>query len=475
MPSQTNANDITVNDLSIRSANAVFDLTTFLVEMTIEESIFKTSLTGSVVLSDSFNIPEKFPIVGEETVNINISLEGIDVPDSDVHLIINPPRMHVNTISGRYFSNKTPKSQLFTLELVSDQYMSSVHSKVSKSYTNTYIHDIVSDIYSTYLGNPDRLFIENTDRTEHIIIPNMTPLEAIKFVTKRAVQKDSGSAANFLFFETISGAYFTSINKLAEEEPTFTYKYISRTDDHHGVEALSRGEFRIKELYFMNQFEKESNSRNGMYASKLITHDIVRKKISQFDFNGFFNFFGLNHFGTFPTISASGMEIKSANIPRITYAPNDEENSFPVTTETALSDMTDSAVCFYPKHNQLYSKNANELYDNKVSEWKLQRAAQLKSFDNITMIIESSGNPFIRVGHTISLELPSPESTDNDNTSDNLLDKHLSGVYLVTSIKHIFTQETSKDTKITYTMKIEVSKDALESVVENRTAQREDS
>ena len=473
MPNQDNVSDIRVDELSIRTAIAEFDLKPFLIEMNIEENIFKTSLTGSIVLSDSYNIPEKFPIVGEETVNINISLSGIDGRDDDLHLNINPPRMHVNAITGRYFSGKTPKAQIFTLELVSEQYMSNIHSKVSKSYNNTYISDIVFDIYSKYLGNPNKLLIEPTDSIESCIVPNLHPLEAIKWITQRAVQ-DSGAGVNYLFFETLSGVFFTSINRLAEKEPQFTYKYIPRTGDSKGVEALSVGDFRIKNLYFMNQFDKASNSINGLYASKLITHDIVRKKITQHDFNGFNDFVSLNHFGTFPVIASSEMEIKSADLPRVTYAPPEDDNNFPVTTEKDLSYMTDSHVEFYPKHKQLYARNIGDEYDNKVETWKLQRTSQIKSFDNITLIIESSGNPFLRVGHTVNIELPSPESTDSDKSSDDDFDKHLSGIYLVTSIKHIFQQIEAKDQKIGYTMKVEVVKDALEDVIQNRTAIKED-
>ena len=144
------------------------------------------------------------------------------------------------------------------------------------------------------MGNPDRLSYEPTDKAEYIVIPNLHPLEAIKWVTKRAVQ-ESGAGVNYLFFESLSGVYFLSINKMAEEQPQFTYKYIPRTGDSHGVEALSKGDFRIKNLYFMNQFDKASNSINGLYASKLITHDIVRKNIIQHDFDGYNEFFSLNH------------------------------------------------------------------------------------------------------------------------------------------------------------------------------------
>ena len=39
------------------------------------------------------------------------------------------------------------------------------------------------------------------------------------------------------------------------------------------------------------------------------------------------------------------------------------------------------------------------------------------------MMIEVSGNSTLRVGHTVTLELPSPEATDGDGESDNKYDK----------------------------------------------------
>ena len=66
MQNQRNIQDVRVNNLSISSALSDFDLSPFLVELNVEENLFKTSMTGSIVLSDSYNIPAKFPIVGED-------------------------------------------------------------------------------------------------------------------------------------------------------------------------------------------------------------------------------------------------------------------------------------------------------------------------------------------------------------------------------------------------------------------------
>ena len=78
------------------------------------------------------------------------------------------------------------------------------------------------------------------------------------------------------------------------------------------------------------------------------------------------------------------------------------------------------------------------------------------------------------MGQTVTLELPSPEANDADGQSDNLKDIFLSGTYMITAIQHIFSAHQKKDNKIKYTMKIELVKDALEDVVQNRTSRKED-
>ena len=93
-----NAQDVTINNLSIRSAVADFDLLSSFVELTIEESLFRSALTGNIVLADSFNLPEKLPIVGEETLDIDIALSGIDGEEGETGIHIKPPPMHVNSI-----------------------------------------------------------------------------------------------------------------------------------------------------------------------------------------------------------------------------------------------------------------------------------------------------------------------------------------------------------------------------------------
>ena len=469
---QTNATDVSVKKISIRSAMGSFGLTDSFLELSVFENIFRPCMSASLVLSDSQNIPYKLPIIGEETVDIDIMITGFEGTKDEKIFSIKPPPFHVNSISSRDFTK--PKAQMFTLDLISEQYMSSLHSKVSKSYKNQKISSIVEDIYRTYIDDgTGLLFIEPTDRNETIIIPNLNPFDSIKWLTKRTISGDSDSV-NYLFFETMQGTSFMSLDSLAQVEPICTFIQKQRVDDPTGVENMSANIFKINSFTFLNQFDKTKNIKRGVYSSKLITHDIVRKKIVQSEYNGFNEWFGFSHCGMFPTQSNADIETKSASVTRTSFGPGSSENAFHITNEKALGDMTDSKVEFYPKHYQMYSSNRGDYYDNNVESWKLRRSGHVGVYDGIAILLEISGNSMLRVGHTVTLILPSPQTTDRDSASDDINDKFLSGTYMITAIQHIFSKIKPTEQKVTYNMKIEVVKDGLENMVETRESRKED-
>jgi hypothetical protein len=471
MPKQVNATDVDVKKLEIRGASGKHDLNPYIQELTIYENLFRPALTATMVLVDSHNLPQKLPIVGEETVDIDIAMTGYgDGKDSEKYSI-SPPPMHVNSITARgLLDPKQPKAQRFTLNLISETYMSSLHSKVSKSYNNDKIGDIVSDIYSTYLYDDNKigLIVEPTERTERVIIPNLNPLDAILWLTKRAIPNEN-SGVNYVYYETVHGSFFVSLDSLASLDPVFTFKQIPRVQDPTGVEAVTKLEIKIKDFKFIKQFDKVKNTQRGVYASKLITHDIVTKKITQFEYGGFNEWFAVNHCGSFPPLSNSEVETLSSGVPRITYAPNEEANTYPTTDEKSLSNMIDSKVEFYPKHDQMYAQNLNDLYDNQVEKWKLRRNGHVGVYDNINILLTVNGNSAFRVGQTVTVVLPSPETTDKDKKTDSIDDKHLTGKYMITAIKHIFY----KDKSMSYNMQIEVTKDGLEEVISVRKSRKE--
>ena len=457
---QVNVTDIKIERIDIESSFGKYDLVPHLEELNIYEDIFSNHLTGHITLQDAFNIPYKLPIVGEETIDCAIKLEG-----GDDDFMIDPPLLHVHEISDRFL--KTNQAQRFSLDLVSEQYMSNKHARVSKSYSSGVwtADEIVGDIWSNYLddGHGD-LFVENTKPID-CIIPNWRPHDAFNWLCGRAQPEDDNHATNYLYYETMDGTHFKSLNSIIDQVPILIFAKEHRVDDPTKVEGLSGGLIKVDDLVYMNQFKKVKNINEGLYSSKLITHDIVRKKILQHNYDGFVEWFGLNHLGPFPPLSNSDTELQTGNTFRTSYAPDESSG---VTEGRRLSDYTDSRVEFYPKHNQMYSVNPQQKHDNKVEEWRLRRAGNIAMFDGITMQVQCAGLSFIRVGLLVTLNVASPETTSHGK-NDIAFDKYLTGTYMITAIRHIFSNVLGE---VGYKMQVELTKDGLNDIATGRVPRK---
>ena len=459
MPEQINIKDIEIKKLELYTSFGLYDLKPHLMEISVFEDIFQPYLTSTVVLTDSHNISNKLPIVGQETLNMDISLKGFEGQRDEHVLSVKPPTFHVNSQSSRY--NVNPKTQNFHLDLVSEKYMNTIHTKVSKSYKDIPISSMVLDIHKQYLSSSGQsLLVEDTVKGENIIIPSLNPIKAIQWLAKRAVSEES--AVNYLFFEAINSSCFLSLSSLSKLDPVATLIHRVRVDDTTGVGHKAESIQKINKFYYKAQFKKHENVANGVYSSKLITHDIVRKKIEQSEYNLFTDWYKLNHCGDYFPISNSPLETNSANVPRVSYAP--PRGSVSV-DQKELANQVDSKVSFYPKHDSLYGDFRRSGYDNEVENWKLQRAGHVGNFNGVRLVLEIAGNTGLRVGQTVKVILPAPESTDIDKKSDSANDKYISGKYIITAIQHIFERTTQNDPRISYAMRIEVTKDGLEKEV----------
>ena len=463
MPNIINPSSVTVRKIDINGATGTFDLTTNFIELSVYENIFQPALTAHLTISDSFNFPAKLPIVGEETLDIIFSLAGVDDDDASIYL----PPMHVNDISSRYMTK--PKSQQYSLELVSEQFMNNAHSTISKSYRGKTVQQIVKDIFLSHLDdehkNSNGIATESTDGIENIIIPNLHPHDAIRWLSQRTIAADS-NAINFVYFETMSGSRFVSINNLVEQEPILTFTSAPAAEDSFKIESLSAGIIKYDKMSFVKQFDKYVNTKRGLYASKLITHDIVKKKIVQHEYQGFNEWFGISHLGIYPPLSNSETEIKKSS--RKSFAPAATE--FPSVDESELGFQVDSHIEFYPKHNQMYSLNTGDIYDNKVEEWKLQRNGHMEIYNGLKVMVECAGVSFLKIGSVVNLLITSPETTDRDGKMFEGYEKYLSGKWLVSEIRHILTQKDD----IQYRMVVILIKDGLEDIVPLRKTRKED-
>ena len=91
-----------------------------------------------------------------------------------------------------------------------------------------------------------------------------------------------------------------------------------------------------------------------------------------------------------------------------------------------------------------------------------------------SILIEITGISTLRVGQLVNLEVPSPETSEEDGKSDLLYDTFISGVYMITAIQHQFRKDINSATPdVEYWMNVELSKDGFESKTSTRKSRKE--
>ena len=464
MAKQLGLSDVNIKSVKLRSpswnAGGQYDLIPHLREINIYESIFSNALTANITLDEAINLPARIPIVGEEVIEIDIESPGMGDTFDDSTPIFNPLVMFVHKTVNQQL--KTPQSQHFSLELVSEQYLNNAHSRVSKSYNNMRANLIALDIWNEYLkptsnaylgkGSSEGIF-EPTDRMEQCVIPNWTPFQAINWLAKRSNSDKYKKAANYVYYETLTGNYFRSLDSLMGAES----KHLIFTLEPGKVDAYKSDRFKkgiipCEAIDIAHKPELIKNINRGCYSSKLITHDIVTKKIRQHDYSLAEEWLDTEHLNEAPPINFKTMPKWAGGTKNTNFAPYFDSKG-PITSGSRVSQFPDSLVMFAPKHDKMYAENSEHEHDNKVENWKLQRNSQMTLFDGVMFNVQCGGIPLLRVGMCVHIQMMSPQARGGHDTEE---DQALSGKCMVTAIRHVLSNQLGNTE---YKMWLELSKD----------------
>ncbi len=448
------ASDASVEFIELITPTGTIDLLDSLVTFNMYESLYKKHIKVELTINDSTNIPFHAPILGEEYLNFRFNTKSAGRSGE-----IWPGNMYTVKITDRHITKD--RQQLYILHFVSQQAMHSMNSTVSRSFNAKPISDIVESIYYDYLydGSSNDITVEPTLGLENVVIPNLKPLEAIDWLSKRALNKNN--VPNYLFWESNGETYFESLDSLLSKRTEQKFFYNPISSDSTKLVSLSNGVIEIDDLQILDGFNVATNVTDGYYASKLVTHDIVTKKIeeSTYSLDKIYNG-DINHTDPYMPISESETDFTPND--RHTFAPLNKQSS---NDGVSIQSYYDSNVHVYPKHNQLFSRTAGELYNNNVEEWLLQRKTLITSLDQIKLQVSCAGVAGLQVGHIIEIAVPSPQKvlkTPKGTISNvgDLNDFYLSGKYLVTSLNRNINF-ADKSTRYKYSMTMELTKTGL--------------
>jgi len=492
-------------------------------DFNIYEDIFGNFLTGNIQIVDGVGLMESVPIIGEETIQIQVKTKGL-VRQRNSNLIPGPfegsqnegiINLKFRVVKILNIMKLNEGIVTYKLSFVSEEAILNLKQKVKKSALDPVtlaprkISDVVKSLYRQFFqrgrgGRAKRIFVEPTKNLTDLIIPNQTPFKAFNFLASRAVSAGKQAiGSSFVFYESIRGFFFISMETLmagggmgystvagapgsptelvytAPEEPVKEVYVVqpkrmgSSTDEATNIAI----EMTAVDAYsFSSNFDVLENLSSGMYANRLLTHDLVRMKYDTLDFN-------MHDPTSISEETRIDPDTGATEVMETQRQPSDAKNFSDSFTHLGTGKLAtekqdalgapESVMSFYPSnfaHDVRFKEDLGSrgvkgevrsklnLIPNRVEQWMQSRLVQSQQANNIKLNIRAPGLSTRAVGDLIEFKLPTTYLEDRDGITQSQGHTYLSGYYLITKLRHHFTKEK-------YEIEFEAIKDSLKKSV----------
>jgi len=419
---------LTMNDdTSIEIKNLVSDVV-------INESIFKSSIEVDLKIVDGFDLFQKSHLAGGEKIQIKIMRR--DNTSSSYGSSKN--KFDITCYVAKIYDHTKPSPgiQFYRIICLSEHAFISNMKTISRSF-NSNANALVRDIALNDLKYKGKTNFTNKNLPIISgIYPSLKPLHAITWLLRNVDDEDTP----FFFYETLQeGLQFNSYNELANQEVYKEYNdtpfYINQFETSEHFEEASCKILDMSSNFDMCKFDQVSN---GAFSAVVHNLDIANKKYS------------------------------------ITNFDSEVENGVKLNRHKGFSkNIKFDDIGFnqsYGSKEFYISTNSKAFGENKLSyHEKIKDSISAKNsyFHNIKFMgldLELYGDFNMCPGKLIDLQIP--KSTDENvlpsDQREGMIDKLLSGTYLVAHVAHVFNGKE-------YRCSVGVQKDSLTYDLDSRT------
>lgn len=435
----TGINPIRPDDYYLEKVNLitpvnVVDIKSMLVEISYYEDIFRGSVTGEILISDSINMIDRLGMCGGEYLFLTFrKLKNQDVKDGV------SKKFRIYRVSERRLQNQ--ETEAYILHFCSEEFLFSEQLKISKPYKGKKISEMASDVLANELQiSVNKLNIEETKGLYDFIVPYKSPFETLHWLANYA-QPMTSNGADFLFYENHEGFNFASLQTLYGKRSYKKYMYqIKNVGDTTESSELFRDLSGFKSYTYLNTFDTLYGTINGAFASKTLTVDPITRKFYEitFDYNKDY------------------------------YYKNSQLNDYPVVNNTPnrlnkkMNEMSEASY-------KVVVSNKNQIKSKGILEqpWSVQndiaaetfvpyRTAQMALSHYTRLKLVLSGDPLLSIGTVIDVVLPSNVGKKGGaGYNEGLFDVYNSGRYLISAVRHVIKADFRYETIL------EVVKDSM--------------
>ena len=414
-----------------------------LATVTIFEDIFSNSITGNISFVDTDNLTANASIVGQEKLRlVLVTPNASDSSERTMAVNFTDNPLHIYKVGSSV--NINDRTKTFSLSFTTMEMVRNNRIRVSQSFKGEPVNDMIKKVIRSeeYLNSKKEFYYEETTNLFQIIAPNNRPFDFINNVSKRCLSKEYNFAPSFLFYETIKGYYFRTIDSMMDRKnPRMVFREVTPTDDPDNT-ALNLTN--ILDYEIKNSTDTILQARAGMYSSDLLEVDIYNKKYTHHEYDFLKDYNNNVHVDEF---NAYG----SQKAPTISEARDDFGNKITEYPKTALYVQTTEREKLGGLLDPAFDTQID--YDGK-DIWLQKRRSRIVSLDTaITLQIKVPGNTTLQAGDLIGIILKIQTSADTAQ------DPYLTGRYLIRNLRHEFSKGVGK---MMHTLHIECIRDTVQ-------------
>lgn len=398
------AGDISIELVSIVTSKGLTqNITNQVMAIEIYEDLFSPFITGVINVKEMYDFINLFPFIGEEYLTLNVYTPTIQKENR-----INQ-QFYIYKVSNREIVGH--KSTMYQIHFISKEALVDVNKRISKSYSGN-ISDIALDICTHKadgLESDKPLNIEKTANKTKFVSNFWSPVKCLNYSAGTATNPEGSS--NYLFFESRKGLNFVSLDSLYNQTATqeFVYNNFSRDvlKDGRSLINLNEDYKQIFEISVPTVFDYFERIRSGMFASKMISHDMTTKKYVAKNFEMLSDFTNNLHLNPYPAASQNNIKTQAA----LTINYQKQYNLF-----NGYGDVT----------------NASTLQ---------KRLSQLQQAEATKLEIMVAGRTDYTVGMKVQLNLNKIQPLSKSDLPEETRDNIFSGNYLISAVSHYINRD----------------------------------
>ena len=203
---QSGAIDVKAINLSDLSGKKSYDLTAQILAFNIYEDLLFPVVRADFLFSDSLGLITEFPIIGEETIEVEFVTGGYEETLKY--------KMHTKSIIGQE-SNPAGTSKVYVITASSEEFITNNTLNITKKYSSS-ASDIVKNIMKDFIKTKKKVHIGDPPKgTQEVLVSRLKPFQAIDMIRRRTVSEKYESSS-YVFYENQKGFYFVSIESLMD-------------------------------------------------------------------------------------------------------------------------------------------------------------------------------------------------------------------------------------------------------------------